>query len=159
MSKQFDKHEHLKHIPPGTRFDDTEPRSGLILIGAIVTIAAIIVTIGGVYSYYSWYREKVLFERQLAPNSVELSTIRSQEDQLLNSYAFVEKSKDIVRLPVSRAIDLVVAESAEGNEKYPVAAKIIPPPKADEAPAVPGSAPPPPVDTGIPIATKPKETH
>ena len=159
MSKQFDKHEHLKHIPPGTRFDDTEPRSGLILIGAIITITSIIVTIGGVYSYYSWYREKVLFERQLSPNSVELSTIRSQEDQLLNTYGFVEKSKEIVRLPVSRAIDLVVAESAEGKEKYPVAAKVIPPPKADEPPAVPGSAPPPPVDTGIPIATKPKETH
>ena len=157
MSKQFDKHEHLKHIPPGTRFDDTEPRSGLILIGAIITITSIIVTIGGVYSYYSWYREKVLFERQLSPNSVELSTIRSQEDQLLNTYGFVEKSKEIVRLPVSRAIDLVVAESAEGKEKYPVAAKVIPPPKADEVAALPGSTPP--AVSAIPTDTKPKETH
>ena len=159
MSKQFDKHEHLKHIPPGTRFDDTEPRSGLILIGAIITIISIIVTIGGVYSYYSWYREKVLFERQLSPNSVELSTIRSLEDQLLNSYAFVEKSKEIVRLPVSRAIDLVVAESAEGKEKYPVAAKVIPPPKADDVPVVPGATPFTPSPVVTPMAVKPKETH
>ena len=93
----------------------------------------------------------------MSPSSVELSTIRSQEDQLLNTYGFVEKSKEIVRLPVSRAIDLVVAESAEGKEKYPVAAKVIPPPKADEVAALPGSTPP--AVSAIPTDAKAKETH
>ena len=70
MSKQFDKHEHLKHIPPGTQFDDSEPRSGLILAGALISAVFLILTINGVNSYYTWYKDKTLYERQLAPPSV-----------------------------------------------------------------------------------------
>ena len=133
MSKAFDKHSHLKEILPGSQFDDTEPGSGNIFFVAIATIFFILVTIGGIYGYYSWFREKMLFERQLAPTSVELTTIRTREDQILNSYGYVEKDKGIVRLPVARAIELVMVESGEGKEKYPTADKLIPPPKVDDA--------------------------
>lgn len=142
MSKQFDRHEHLKHVPSGTQFDDSEPRSGRILAGAILSGIFLVLSIGGVNSYYTWYRDKTLFERQLAPPSVELKAIRAQEDQALNSYGYVEKDKGIVRLPIARAIDLVVAEAADGKEKYPVAAKVVPPPKTDDEPAAPGTAAP-----------------
>ncbi len=141
MSKKFAEHDHLKHVPPGTQFDDSEPRSGLILVGALVSAVFIILTINGVNSYYTWYRDKALYEKQLAPPSVELKVIRAQEDQALNNYGYVEKDKAIVRLPIARAIDLVVTESSEGKERYPIAAKVVPPPKADDAPAAAGAAP------------------
>lgn len=129
MSKEFDAHQHLKHIPPGTQFDDSEPRSGRIFIAAIISVVSVIVTITGVYTYYSWYRSKVLFERQLSPASVELKAIRSVEDQTLNTYGYVDKDKVIVRLPIARAMDFVAGESAEGKEKYPVLAKPLPKPE------------------------------
>ena len=169
MSKKFEEHDHLKHVPPGTQFDDSEPRSGLILVGALVSAVFIILTINGVNSYYTWYRDKALYEKQLAPPSVELKVIRAQEDQALNNYGYVEKDKGIVRLPIARAIDLVVMESSEGKEKYPVAAKVIPPPKADDAPTATGVAPagtpvaaPTPAATLIPASSKEmpaKEKH
>ena len=153
MSKAFDKHSHLKEIPPGSQFDDTEPGSGNIFFVAIATIFFILVTIGGIYGYYSWFREKMLFERQLAPNSVELTTIRTREDQILNSYGYVEKDKGIVRLPVARAIELVLAESGEGKEKYSTVDKLIPPPKVDDAaPPVAGANPTAPAPAGTPAA-------
>ena len=128
MSKPFDKHAHLKEIPHGAQFDDTEPGSVNIFVVAVCTIIFILVSIVGVYGYYSWFREKMIYERQLAPNSVDLTAIRTREDQLLNSYSYLEKDKGIVRLPISRAIELVMEESKDGMEKYPVAAKVIPPP-------------------------------
>ena len=139
MSKQFDQHTHLKHIPPGTQFDDSQPRSGRIFAGAIITGVLLVLTIGAVQAYFNWYKDKTVFERYLAPPSAELNEIRAKEENTLNNYGYVEKDKGIVRLPIARAIDLVVAESAEGKERYPVAAKVVPPPKADDAPAAAGA--------------------
>ena len=153
MSKQFDKHDHLRHIPPGTQFDDSEPRSSRIFAGAIISGVLLVSSIAGVNSYYSWYKEKTIYERQLAPPSTELKAIRSQEDQALNTYGYVEKDKGIVRLPIARAIDLVVSESAEAKEKYPVEAKVVPPPKTDDAAAVPAAVP------VAPAVEAPKEKH
>ena len=142
MSNEFDQHSHLKHIPPGTQFDDSEPRSGRIFAGAIISGVMLVLTIAGVQSYFSWYKDKTVYERQLAPPSDELNAIRAQEENTLTTYGYVEKDKGIVRLPVARAIDLVVAESAEGKERYPVAAKVVPPPKVDDAPgAAPATGP------------------
>ena len=163
MSKEFDAHQHLKHIPPGTQFDDSEPRSGRIFIAAIVSVVSIIVTITGVYTYYSWYRSKVLFERQLSPASVELKTIRSVEDQTLNTYGYVDKDKVIVRLPIARAMEFVAGESAEGKEKYPVLAKPLPKPEdlaAAAAVPAPGAAATTPIAPVLPVTVQPaKEKH
>jgi hypothetical protein len=168
MSKQFDKHEHLKHVPPGTQFDDTEPRSGRIFAGAIIVGVFLVATIQAVNSYYTWFRDKTLYERQLSQSSVELGAIRAQEDHALNNYGFVEKDKAIVRLPIARAIDLVIAEASEGKERYPVAAKIIPPPQTDAAPgatpaaagnAAAGNAPAAATPTPTARPEAPKEKH
>jgi len=44
----------------------------------------------------------------------QLQELRRREDELLNSYAWVDKDEGLVRIPVSRAIELVVNE-AKGN--------------------------------------------
>jgi hypothetical protein len=38
---------------------------------------------------------------------LDLKTIRAAEDQVLNSYAWIDPEKGVVRIPIDRAIDLL----------------------------------------------------
>jgi hypothetical protein len=48
-----------------------------------------------------------------------LSEFRAQEDQLLSSYAWIEKDKGVVRIPIDQAMKLV---AERGLPKFPKAA-------------------------------------
>jgi hypothetical protein len=46
-------------------------------------------------------------EPRLEANPLEsLQTLRAHEDEILNHYGWIDKSKNIVRLPIDRAIEL-----------------------------------------------------
>jgi hypothetical protein len=51
---------------------------------------------------------------QTAP-TLDLEEMRAAEDQILNGYGWVDASKGIVRIPIARAIDLVVQQGLAGR--------------------------------------------
>jgi len=73
-----------------------------------------------------------------------LKTAREDAEKSLNTYAWVDKNKGVVRIPISRAMELTVADLAQ---KKPVAAgPIATPPPAQASPAgaaSPAASPPP----------------
>ncbi len=75
-----------------------------------------------------------------------LRQLRTEEEQILNHYAWVDKSQGIVRVPISRALELVAQNPAL------IAPQGAPPPAA--APATPAAAAPatpaPPPPSGKP---------
>jgi hypothetical protein len=85
------------------------------------------------------------YEETRAKKRMEkLKTVREDADKALNNYAWVDKNKGVMRIPISRAMDLTVAELAQ---KKPAAAGPIttPPTQATAAPGSPtpaGSAKP-----------------
>ena len=51
---------------------------------------------------------KAFPQPQLQANEVpDLKAIRAEEDQVLNGYAWVDPEKGVVRIPISRAIELL----------------------------------------------------
>ena len=46
----------------------------------------------------------------------DLKQIRAVEDQILGSYAWVDRARGVVRIPIDRAMDLLAAR-AQGNAK------------------------------------------
>lgn len=66
--------------------------------------------------------------------STDLRTFQESEAQVLTTYGWVDKEKGVVRIPVSRAIELV----AERGLPAPIAAS----PDTTGAPAAPPQAPP-----------------
>ena len=44
---------------------------------------------------------------QISPNK-DLQTMRAEEERILNSYGWVDRANGVVRIPVSRAIDLLI---------------------------------------------------
>jgi hypothetical protein len=48
--------------------------------------------------------------RLLVNEPADLKTVRREEEQVLDSYAWVDKARGIVRIPVARAMELVAKE-------------------------------------------------
>jgi hypothetical protein len=92
-------------------FETTDPRSGAIaLVGAGIVILLVLIIVG-VEAYYDRVRDQQIFVKQLQPVSEDLKALRAREDTDLNSYRYIDRAKGAVRLPINRAMDLLVEEA------------------------------------------------
>ena len=92
-------------------FEATEPRSGAIaLVGGVIVILLALIIVG-VEAYYDRVRDQQIFVKQLQPVSEDLKALRAREDADLNSYRYIDRAKGAVRLPINRAMDLLVEEA------------------------------------------------
>jgi len=127
------------HVPPPKEeslalgYDRSEPLTIPIILNIVAILVILIVVIAGVNFYYQTYRGRVFEEVQLTPVSQDLIDLRAKEDQALNSYGIADKAAGTVRMPVSRAMELVAAEAAAGTPKYPTAPYAVK--KIEDAPA------------------------
>ena len=97
------------------------------------------------------------YEQQRAQNrEKKLKDLRDEDAKALTSYAWIDKNKGSVRIPIERAMQLTAAELAN---KKPTAAGPIAAPAAEAsaAPAGPGTASPAPSASAQPSGT-PKPT-
>ncbi len=94
-------------------FETTEPRGRLIaaLGGGIVILLVLMVV--GVQAYYDHVLEQQVFVKQLQPVSEDLQALRAREDNDLHAYRYVDRAKGTVRLPIDRAMELVIQEAHE----------------------------------------------
>src|SRR5262249_48268427 len=82
------------------------------------------------------------YEQTWADKHMEnLKKLRDETENDLTTYAWVDKNKGVARIPISRAMELTVAELAQ---KKPAPAGPIATPQAQTAPASPAAASPAP---------------
>lgn len=92
-------------------FEPTEPRAGVIaLVGGAIMVMLVLV-IAGVQAYYDHVREQQIFVKQLEPVSEDLKALRARETTQLHSYQYVDRAKGTVRIPIERAMELLVKEA------------------------------------------------
>jgi hypothetical protein len=104
--------------PPGVDYDRHEAKSGLIAIISVSIIGLLVVLICGVYYLYMVSYERVEENLVTGVPSQELKAIHDREEQHLHQYSYIDKEKDIVRVPIDKAMDLLVLESADGKTPY-----------------------------------------
>ena len=113
--------EENKQRRPG--FEQTDVN---VIAVSKVAIALVLVTIlamaflVGVFNYFktreggeavSVEPTKIFPEPQLEKTPIpDLKAIREAEDQVLNTYGWVDRQKGIVRIPIAKAMDMVVAK-------------------------------------------------
>jgi hypothetical protein len=87
-----------------------------------------------------WPRGSDYEETRAKKRMENLKTSREDADKALNNYAWIDKNKGVVRIPVSRAMELTIAQLAQ---QKPAAAGPIATPEAQGAsPAPAGSRQP-----------------
>jgi hypothetical protein len=121
-------------------YDRSEPLTIPILLNIVAIGIILAIVIGGVTFYFHAYRDRIIEETQLTPVSQDLLDLRAKEDQALNSYGIADKAAGTVRVPVSRAMQLVMAEAAAGTPKYPTTPYAV---KKIEDAVAPAAAPDP----------------
>lgn len=121
-------------------YDQTEPKTNLIVILAVISIIVLLVSGFGVQFYFDRAWEHQVEVQQLQPEASELVNLRAREDAELKSYKYIDQGKGQVRIPIDRAMELVAKEAAENKFGYPTADS---PVKTPEQLASPGGAPAP----------------
>jgi hypothetical protein len=95
---------------PTPTFDASEPRTkfiGLLGLGIMVGLVVIILAL---QSYVDRVEQQQIYEKVLAPVSEDLKTLRAREDAELTQYKYLDRGKGTVRLPIARAMELMVEE-------------------------------------------------
>lgn len=84
-------------------------------VGLVVVCLVSLVLLFGLFQYFqSTEGGKAESAVKMPPEprlettpSLDLKAVRTQEDQILNSYGWVDRQKGVVRVPIDRAIDLL----------------------------------------------------
>lgn len=91
-------------------FDTSEPKTRLIALVGLLTLIGLVVVILGLQAYVDRVREHQVFVKQLEPVSEDLKALRAREDAELNSYRYIDREKGLVRIPIRRAMELLLIE-------------------------------------------------
>lgn len=151
MTDELNKSEHEIENPE-TRYErrDLSPHSVLLfLVGLAVVSVLIYFMLWGFYGYLNAFRQKPqrpaapleavhgnenperaiqrFPEPRLQPNpAADLNKFRTQEEQTLNSYGWVDPQTGVAHIPIEQAIDIIAARGLpvrQGGESPVTAAQ------------------------------------
>ena len=135
--------EELKPITAeDAGFDADEPNTRGIFIFIVASVAMFAAVVVGVSYYYNSVYERIEYENVLKPVSQELADLHAREDWNLTHYGYIDKAKAQVRIPIDRAMELLVQEAGVGKLRYPQNDQ--PVKKLEPAAQTPAPAPAPP---------------
>lgn len=99
-------------------YERTEPNAFKIGMLTILIVAFILVSCAAVFYWYVGEREAAHYREVQVPVWQELKDVRAYETERLTQYKYIDKSAGKVQLPVARAMELLIQESAEGKAFY-----------------------------------------
>ncbi len=104
------------NVESGYEKSDAKPgRFALIGLVSIVIIVFIVIALNELFIYSS---ENQIHEVALKPESIKLREIRAHATEMLSNYTMVDSGKGIYRIPIERAMTLMVEEAfTEGQKK------------------------------------------
>jgi hypothetical protein len=89
-------------------------RNGVIFGTFVVTIALFLSGLNWLKSYFTVATNREVYRKVLEPPNPALLDMRVEESRVLGSYGWVDKDKGVVRIPVERAMDLLIEEARRG---------------------------------------------
>jgi hypothetical protein len=86
-----------------------------IAFWGIAGVVIVVIILVALVQYFFLVKEDYYFEMVQKPRSEDLMKLRSRETEELNSYKLLDKDKGVYRIPVRRAMELIVEEELTGN--------------------------------------------
>jgi len=93
------------HGNPGYEKRDVNIKK-LVLWG-IVGIVIVVISLVALVEYFLITKEDYYYQAVEKPRSQELMELRERETRELNSYELLDEEKDIYRIPIQRAMELI----------------------------------------------------
>ena len=111
--------EEISHGDHPVSYDRAEPRYGMLAIYMVVTVVLLVFIGIAIQGYYDLTYNQAEYQHVLSQENWALRDLRQKEQWELTHYAYVDKDKGSVRIPVDEAMQLVVKDAAENKLKYP----------------------------------------
>lgn len=103
-------HTTPNHADSGYEKSDTNIKTIVtVSLISILVVVAIVVTLG---RYFVITQEQIYQEQVLQTEPHELIALRSHEDSVLSSTELLDTQNQTYRIPIGRAMELIVEESA-----------------------------------------------
>jgi uncharacterized membrane protein YukC len=85
-----------------------------IIIGVgLAIIALLIIIFVFLTDYFNVMEAEIFYEAQLKPESTMLKEVREEEKEKLTTYKLIDPEKGVYRIPIERAMHLLVEESSD----------------------------------------------
>jgi hypothetical protein len=117
-------------------FDREEPKAGYLFFFTAAIILAVIGMVAFVVFYYRKAEDAQQVIKVQIPIDQDALQLHEKENWELNEYSYINRSAGVVRLPIKRAMQLLVEEDAAG--KYPFPTGPYPSKPLEPDPPVPG---------------------
>lgn len=101
----------MAHTQHGTGYDRHDPNARFIALVGLATIVFLIAAIFGVQYYHDRVHEEQVFIKVMEPESEMLLNLRARENEQLHSYQYIDREQGTVRIPIERAMELLVEEA------------------------------------------------
>ena len=102
-------------------YNRQDPTAGPVLVFASGILVTLLLCFIFVIAYYGWALESEQYRFQQVPIAQDYKAIQAAEDQILHQYGYLNKEKTLVRVPVERAMELLLQESQAKKTFYPSA--------------------------------------
>lgn len=95
------------------RYEKKDVNLKVLISAGLAAIIIFIVILTLLSDYFTVMETNAVYETQLKPESVSLNKILKEEQEILSTYKLIDSEKKIYRIPIERAMQLVVEESAK----------------------------------------------
>jgi hypothetical protein len=109
------EHDHSHHSGNDYERSDANPwlLGGALAVGMVLLGIALVL----LNEFFIISKEKLIYERELKPQSTVLREVRAREEQILTTYGVVDSTKGLYRIPIDQAMKLMAEESYTGTKK------------------------------------------
>ena len=98
-------------IQSNAGYEEKDANVRAILVTAIVSVVVIALIVVALYRYFISTREEVYQQQVLQTVSRDLLELTRLEDSVLSSYELLDSINGTYRVPIERAMELLVEES------------------------------------------------
>jgi hypothetical protein len=84
---------------------------------AIAILIILIVIIIALSDFFMAEKEQIVYEQTLKPQSQLLQELRSKENETLTTYKLLDPVHGVYRIPIERAMELLVQEAGKKNKE------------------------------------------
>ena len=106
-----DAHQHHSSF----EVEEEQPSALRLAAWGIGLLIVLFVTVQALVAIFHQTSAQKIYEEQLAPVSPLLTELRKTEEMQITGYGWLDKTQNRVKIPIERAMELVVKESAEAR--------------------------------------------
>jgi hypothetical protein len=104
--------------PAQLQSEPDSPRTTLIFLAVLVGSFVLTGIVLGLDQYFEISLREEIENKQLKPESAQLRQLRADEEAKLTRYQWADQKKGVVRIPLDRARELVLAQWKDRPEGF-----------------------------------------